>query len=211
MCVCVCVCVRASRWSVQRGKEWEGRGSLGLEAEVPHKYMCISVILVVRIGMELFWLLEKHRVQDLFIQWFIVLALSGLGQGESLDKVPCGALQQTTQLWEAEWESDWGIAPVRTPPLSALGQSWNEVGVPAPWNLKGLPCSPLLRLSSSLREHWPGNSAGPVVTLFPGSERCWTLLLTLALARPQLTWAHLGCTAPTGPGSNSGRCSLWQF
>ena len=32
----------------------------------------------------------------------MVLALSGLGQGDSLDKVPCGAQWQMTQLWEAE-------------------------------------------------------------------------------------------------------------
>lgn len=51
------------------------------------------------------------------------LALSGLGQGESLDKVSRGAQQQMTQLWEAECKSDWGIAPVTAPSLSAFPKS----------------------------------------------------------------------------------------
>lgn len=111
---------------------------------------------------------ERNRAQDLFILWFMVLALSGWGRGESRQG---GAQSQMTQLREAEWECDQGIAPVRSPALSALNKSWNEDEVASPWNLTGLPCSPVLWLSISQREHWPGNSTGPLVVLSPGGER----------------------------------------
>ena len=46
----------------------------------------------------------------------------------------------------------------RDPSPAALGKSWNEGEVAPSWNLTGLPCSPVLRLISSLREHWSANS-----------------------------------------------------
>ena len=60
----VCTCDEMEHVQIERRGREEETGS---EVEVPSKYLCVSIIGVVRLGMELFWLLEEHRVQDLFI------------------------------------------------------------------------------------------------------------------------------------------------
>lgn len=61
-----------------------------------------------------------------------------------------------------------------------------------PWNLTGLPCSPVLRLIFSLREHWSANSSGPDVTLSPGGEGVDSSPLSGPnQASPGLTWVVL--------------------
>ena len=71
-----------------------------------------------------------------------------------------------------------------------------------PWNLTGLPCSPVLRVISSLREHWSANSSGPDVTLSPGGEAVGSSPLSGPnQASPGLTWVVLH---PRGLGMEHG-------
>lgn len=159
--------------------------------------------------MELFWLLEEHGVQDLLILWFIALVLSGLGPGESLLKVPHRAQWQMTQLWEAEWESDRITAPVKTPSLSVLGKSWNKDEVAPRWDLRGIPHSPVFKLSSSPRECLSLETLQVQLSLSLGGEHF------SPHAGPSQASAHLAspglCCTYKACASNSGKHNLGKY
>lgn len=181
---------------------WEGLGGKGSgdwrwKCHVSTHAPVYKYNLAVRIGMELFWLLEEHRVQVLFILWFIVLALSGLGQGDSLDKVPQGS----SGRWPTGKLNDKvaGKCTYQDP----LPSAEVKAEMRKRWHLPGIfqAFLSLLLLGSPLRRTSACRSSRPALSKRREGRR----FSPPGSSQASLIWAHLGC-AP-----NSGRDSLGKF
>lgn len=117
-----------------------------------------------------------------------------LGQGDSLDKVPCGAQWYMTQLWEAEWESGREIIPVGTPAL----QHWVKAEMRVRWPLPGILQASLALLCSGSSPPWENIGLQTLQVQTSRSlqvVRRWALLPCLALTRPLLGLPGLCCTS----------------